>query len=189
MAGNKNPYGPNVMTVQEATNQIAQRRIIRVTPTLNEDVAYGSGDVLFNATEIPKAVIRPGGCSKLITFSMLNSNYDILDIDFVFMQVSTELGTINAAVGSGGLWTDSLAKAAKVIGHFNLDGSDADCGLVANRLYTASAHVGSSVATQLPILLQAEEDSTSVYVAGILRDQTPTFTEVDDIDLMFHIEY
>ena len=36
-------------------------------------------------------------------------------------------------------------------------------------------------------LLQAEDDSTSVYVHAIIGAGTPTFA-ADDLDLIFHIE-
>ena len=57
--------GINKLTVQEATNQIAQRKVIRVIPTI-ETAEYESGDVIFNSVAIPNAVMREGGCSKLI---------------------------------------------------------------------------------------------------------------------------
>jgi hypothetical protein len=36
-------------------------------------------------------------------------------------------------------------------------------------------------------MLQAASNSTSVYVAGIITDGTPTFA-ADDLDLVFHIQ-
>ena len=36
------------LTVQEATNTLAQRKVIRVTPTLDAGTAYAQHDVLFN---------------------------------------------------------------------------------------------------------------------------------------------
>jgi len=158
--------------------------IIRVTPTLDTS-AYGDNDVLFNPVEIPNAVSSRGGVSRLIAISYLNQNTTVLDIDLVFMQVSTDLGTINAAVDI----TDANAEAAYFTGHVNFDGSEHDCGLTNVKLYTASyAGNTSGKGTQLPLLLQAAGGSTSIYVAGVLRDGTPTLA-ADDIDLIFHIEY
>ena len=162
--------------------------IIRVTPTLSTD-AYAQNDVLTNATEIPNAVSSRGGVSKLINVSILNQNKDDLDVDIVFMQVQTNLGTINDAVGSGSLWTDDLAQAAKVIGHIRVDGSDALCNLIGSKLTSFSGPSGDQTVAQMPMLLQAEPGSTSVYFAAILRSAiTPTYV-ADDIDFHFHIEY
>ena len=183
MAGNKNIFGPNVMTVQEATNQIAQRRIVRVTPELST-LQYGDNEVLFDATEIPNAVIRPGGCSKLIAISIVSQQTDQLDLDIVFMQVQKNLGTRNAAIDI----SDDNLEAAKVIGAVRVDGSDVAVGLSANIILTFADTHGDNMKSQLPLLLQAETNTTSVYFSAILRDTTPTYA-ADDLDFIFHIEY
>ena len=160
-------------------------KVIRVTPTLSTD-AYADNDVLFDTIEIPNAVIGNGGCSKLISVSIVSQNTTLVDMDIVFMQESTNLGTINAAVDIA----DSDLEAAKMLGYVSLDGSNSGISLVNSVLFTTAA--GAEGTTQLdrsfPILLQAEDDSTSVYFSAILRDQTPTYA-ADDLDFMFHIEY
>ena len=164
-------------------------KVIRVTPTLSTD-AYSGNDVLFTTTEIPNAVLGLGGCSKLLGVTLLNEDDAANDIDLVFMQVDKDLGTINAAVGSGSLWTNDLAKAAKVLGILQIDHSDNDVDLV-NNLVWSSFKSGPSEANSgnnLPMLLQAESDSTSVYVQAIVRDGTPDFAAADDLDLILHIE-
>ena len=52
----------------------SSKRIIRVTPTVDSGTAYAAGDVLFNPTEIPRAVIEKGGCSKLIGVTISDCN-------------------------------------------------------------------------------------------------------------------
>ena len=116
--------------------------------------------------------------------SMYNQNTTDVDIDFVFMSTQTNLGTINAAVD----WADATAESANVLGVIITDGTDVATNLVTGRLSTWSLISGSPSFSQLPMLLQADEGSTSVYVSGVLRDGTPTFA-ADDIDLIFHIEY
>ena len=187
MAGNKNPFGPNVMTVQEATNQAAQRRVIRVTPTLSTD-AYTNEDVFFNSTEIPNAVLRPGGSSKLVSLSVLNEDDVAHDFDIVFMQVSTDLGTINEDVGTGSLWTNALAKAAKVLGGVKIDWSTSSVDLVNNLVFTSGNLNASGKCANLPMVLQAEENATSIYMAGITRGGTPTVA-ADDYEIILGIEY
>ena len=48
---------------------------------------------------------------------------------------------------------------------------------------------GDQTVAQMPMLLQAEAGTTSVYFAAVLRSAiTPTYV-ADDIDFHFHIEY
>ena len=166
------------------SNSISKYSVIRVTPTLDTS-AYGDNDVLFNATEIPNAVLGNGGCSKLISVSIVSQNTTMVDMDIVFMQVTKNLGTINAAVDI----SDANLEAAKMLGYVSLDGSNSGISLVNSILYTTAA--GAEGTTQLdrafPILLQAESNSTSIYFSAILRDQTPTYA-ADDLDFVFHIE-
>jgi len=164
--------------------------IIRVTPTLDTS-AYANNDVFFNATEIPNAVSSRGGVSKLHAISILNEDDTAHDFDLVLMQVQTDLGTINEAIGSGSLWTNALAKAAKVIGVIKIDWTDNNVDLVNNLVYTHSGGVGaadSSAGISLPMILNSEGGSTSIYVAGVSRGGTPT-TAADDYEIAFHIEY
>ena len=160
--------------------------IIRVTPTLSTD-AYANNDVFFNATEIPNAVSNRGGVSRLVSFSILNEDDVAHDIDIVFMQVQTNLGTINDAVGSGSLWTNALAKSAKVIGIVKVDWSDATTDLVNNLVFT-STHSNAGVEPELPMLWQAEGGSTSIYFSAVSRGGTPTCA-ADDYEFIFHVEY
>ena len=166
------------------SNSISKYSVIRVTPTLDTS-AYGDNEVLFNATEIPNAVLGNGGCSKLISVSIVSQNTTMVDMDIVFMQVTKNLGTINAAVDI----SDANLEAAKMLGYVSLDGSNSGISLVNSILYTTAA--GAEGTTQLdrsfPILLQAESNSTSIYFSAILRDQPPTYA-ADDLDFVFHIE-
>ena len=157
--------------------------IVRVTPTLDTN-AYGDNEVLFDATEIPNAVSNRGGVSRLINVTMLNQNTDVIDIDIVFMQVQTNIGTINGSIG----WDDDTAQAAKILGFILVDASDPiNSALGAVRIFSFSgAQTQSGI--QLPMLLQAEGGSTSVYFSAVLRDGTPTYA-ADDLDFIFHIEY
>jgi len=161
-------------------------KVIRVTPTLSTDT-YAAGDVLFATTEIPNAVLGLGGTSKLIGISIFNEDNAANDMDIVFMQVDKDLGTINAAVGSGSLWTNALAKAAKVLGFVSIDWSDNVASLTNNQVHTSRNGDADGNGEGLPFLLQAESDSTSVYFAAI-SGGTPT-TAADDYEFIFHIEY
>ena len=183
MAGNKNRFGPNVMTVQEATNSLAQRRVIRVSPTL-QAAATDAADVAFNGTEIPNAVLRPGGCSKLVRLEVMNYTHTDCDFDFIFTENTVTLGTVDSGVSV----SDADLKTAKILGHIIYDSSDRVIDLINGTLGNTGGlgdSSGLNVPTQSPLILQAAENSTSVYVSGIDR----TGADIDDLQLIFHIEY
>ena len=163
----------------------SSKRIIRVTPTLSTD-AYAQGDVLFTATEIPRAVLEKGGCSKLVGAYIFDKSDSSDDVIFVFTEGNTALGTINATANI----SDADLLANNICGISRLDGDIA----------TSGAHIDTSKIQQMVpmtgvgennddlMLLQAASDSTSVYVQGLLvSSTTPTFAD-GDLQLILHIE-
>ena len=172
MAKNPNPYGPQALTVQEATNLTAQRRVIRVSPTLQAE-ATDAHDVAWNGTEIPNAVLVPGGCSKLVRMQVAMYDDTTCDLDIIFTQNTATIGTVDAAISI----SDADLKTAKLLGIIVLDESATSVDLV-NGLTSYDAPTNG-------ILLQASEDSTSVYFSGIDR----TGADLDDLEFIFHIEY
>lgn len=160
-------------------------QIIRVTPTLDTN-AYAQGDVLFTATEIPNAVIGKGGCSKLITAYLFDKNDQDIDITFVFTQGNTALGTINATADI----SDADLLANNICGTSKVDHSETtSSGFIDNsRIAQFINMAGNGDQTSMLLFLQAANDSTSVYVQGIITSaSTPTYA-ADDIQLIFHIE-
>ena len=172
MAKNPNPYGPQALTVQEATNLTAQRRVIRVSPSL-QAAATDQHDVAWNGTEIPNAVLVPGGCSKLVRMQVAMYDDTTCDLDIIFTQNTATIGTVDAAISI----SDADLKTAKLLGIIVLDESATSVDLV-NGLTSYDAPTNG-------ILLQASEDSTSVYFSGIDR----TGADLDDLEFIFHIEY
>tara|TARA_R100001594_G_scaffold86372_1_gene120828 strand:- start:62 stop:577 length:516 start_codon:yes stop_codon:yes gene_type:complete len=167
-------------------NNLSKYAVIRVTPTLDTS-AYANDDVFFNSTEIPSAVVGNGGSSKLIGITVLNEDDVAHDMDIIFMQKSTDLGTINEAVGSNSKWTNALAKAAGVLGVVQIDWSVTNIDMVNNLIFTTSNANPSAKSEGLPILLQAESNSTSVFMAAVSRGGTPTVA-ADDYEIILHIE-
>lgn len=167
----------------------SNNKIIRVTPTLDTS-AYAQGDVLFNSVAIPNAVIGNGGCSKLVAMYMLTQNNTRIDADFIFSENSATFGTINATANI----SDGDLEDANLTGFISLDAGE----IAAQTPQLDNAEIlrvgmidagGSSTLLTAPLLLQAADDSTTVYVAAILTGTaTPTYA-ADDIDLIFHIEY
>ena len=162
-------------------------RIIRVTPTLSTD-AYAQGDVLFTATEIPSAVIGKGGCSKLKAMYVIDySDQGDVDIHFIFSEGNTALGTINATADI----SDADVLANKVCGALAIIGDAAQTGthLDNARIHQVLPVSGTNESAFAEQLLQASDDSTSVYVQAILPSSaTPTYA-ANSLELILHIEY
>ena len=149
----------------------SSKRIIRVTPTLSTD-AYAQGDVLFTATEIPRAVLEKGGCSKLVGAYIFDKSDSSDDVIFVFTEGNTALGTNN------------------ICGISRLDGDIATSGahIDTSKIHQMVPMTGVGENNDDLMLLQAASDSTSVYVQGLLvSSTTPTFAD-GDLQLILHIE-
>tara|TARA_R100000664_G_C2759226_1_gene148765 strand:- start:2520 stop:3029 length:510 start_codon:yes stop_codon:yes gene_type:complete len=166
-------------------NSYSNYNIIRVTPTLTEDSAYADGDVLFTATEIPNAVLGAGGCSKLLSCYLVDKDQSAFGVDLLFTEENTALGTIHATANI----SDADFKAIGLCGamrHINTVAKSSDIdGLFVYKCMSLS----ESEESVEPILLQAKAGSTSVFVSGVINTGTPTFTNTDDIQLIFHIQY
>lgn len=166
-------------------NNLSNFDIIRVTPTLDTN-AYAVDDVLFTGVEIPNAVMGNGGCSELKhMFVVDRADSGDIDIDFYFTEKNTAFGTQNATA-------DISAANMKAIGFCGwaiMNGASATTGnnvdnVTIHKVMSASdANESSSPVTHL----QAESDSTSVYVSAVIRTGTPTFA-ADSLDLIFHIQ-
>ena len=160
-------------------------KIIRVTPTLSTD-AYAQGDVLFVGTEIPDAVIGLGGCSKLVGGYVFDKSDGSDDITFVFTQGNTALGTINASANI----SDADLLANNICGITKVDNDQAATNAWIDNSKIHQMLPGSSVSenTQDLLLLQAADDSTSVFIQGILvSSTTPTFAD-GDLQIILHLE-
>jgi hypothetical protein len=166
-------------------NNYSDFEIIRVTPTLSTD-AYAQGDVLFTATEIPNAVIGNGGCSKLVAAYIFDKSDGSDDITFVFSEGNTALGTINATANI----SDADLLANNICGTCRLDNDVASSGsyIDNSKIHQMIPMSGSGENNDDLMLLQAANDSTSVYVQSILTSSTtPTYAD-GDIQLILHIQ-
>ena len=157
-------------------------KIITVTPTLDTS-AYADGDVLFNGLAIPNAVLGNGGCSKLVNMYIFSQTGTVIDATFIFSQNALTLGTQNATADVG----DDAMEAANLTGMIQVDGSASATAYIDNSKIFASAY-SASVQHSVPQLLQAADDSTSVYVSATIDAGTPTY-QADSLDLILHIQY
>ena len=167
------------------TSYLEKYEIIRVTPTLSTD-AYAVDDVLFTGVEIPNVVREDGGCSKLTNMYVLDQqDTSDVDIEFYFTEKNTALGTQNATanISDANMEAIGFCCAARLDTDQSSSGNNIDNLRVHEIVRLDGANIQNT-----PIgLLQAEDDSTSVYLHAIITAGTPTFA-ADDIDLIFHIE-
>ena len=160
------------------------RKIIRVTPTLDNGNAYAVGDVAFVATEIPNAVLEKGGCSKIVNAYLMDQDRDSYILQTIFTEGNTALGTINATANISDADMEAIGLCG--VSFFQSD--------VASTVHIDQVTIikmqslsGASESVE-PMFIQAADDSTSVYVSGIISTGTPTFAAADDLDLILHIE-
>ena len=193
MAGNRPSTGLNVHTVQEATNKLAQRKVIRVSPTLAA-AATGdtAGDVLVNLAEIPNAVLTPGGCSALWNCNVMDytdlqgTSYDML---ILFHQHNAaNFGSLDASASI----SDANLKLNKILGGMTLDRSAGDTeDLIDSAILNECENLNSTTTGPRPVYLQAEEGSNSVYFSVIqlsVASATPDW-DTGDLEFIFHIDY
>jgi hypothetical protein len=159
--------------------------IITINPAV-EIAAYGQHDVMFNATEVPKAVNKRGGISKLMGMTGINFDAEGVDMRLIFHKVSgINLGTVNAQISI----TDANLKLMKPIGQALVIGNDwIDINSSADSSATILSWGSSHADAQRPMLLQAEPSSTSIYVSAICNEATD-YAATSDLQLSFHIEY
>ena len=161
-------------------------KIIRLVPTLSTD-AYAADDVLFTGLEIPNAVIGNGGCSNLITMFVVDrADQGDIDIEFYFTEKNTAFGTQNATANIS-------AADLKAIGFCGYAVNNGAYDTTGNNIDNATIHrvIGTNINDDnaaVPLtLIQAEDDSTSVYLHAIIKEGTPTYA-ADSLDIILHLE-
>jgi len=148
--------------------------ILTVTPTI-ETSTIDANDVLFNPVEITNAVSVPGGRSLLHSICLIdqtNTSVDAgVEIDLVFTQDSTNLGTLDAAVSCADTVLDGILGIVNVASGDYVD--------MINGQIATKTNVGLT-------LIGVSATSTSVYVGGVIRE-TGTARAADAIDIRLGI--
>ena len=151
----------------------------RITPTSFVGTTGDADEVVFNPTEIPNAVFHNGGGSKLKSIVLIDYDDNINDaLDLYFFQLGTnDMGTLGAAIDI----TDAELLANKCLGMISFPGvpnSNADGGDVINsRIY---------VKTNVDLIVQAEDLSSSIFVACVA--QASTTSSLAGKELVFGFE-
>ena len=143
-------------TVQERLGKM-DVDVITVTPTCDAS-GTNINDVLFDYVEIPNAVAVAGGSAIIQSINLLDEDDQGCLIDLVFQSDNTALGTIDAAVSI----TDANARDIQ--------------GSVSMTNYFDGIAWQMSTKNNIGLTVKAASDSTSLYVAGVVRTDSLTYT-------------
>ena len=136
---------------------------ISVTPTLYATDALDDGDVFFNSVEIPNAVFAKGRTATLVSITGHDKDDQGIAMDLVFTQAAVTLGTLDAAVSI----SDANLATGVFLGHVRIATTDY-IDLINGQGFTKLLNPG--------LVLEAGSTTRSLYVAGITRGGTPTYT-------------
>jgi hypothetical protein len=132
--------------------------VITFTPVLETSI-LADNDVFFVPIEVPQ-VFNKNLPRVLQSVIVLDKDDQNVDFDLVFFNASTTLGTLNAAVSI----TDTAAE--NIIGYVKMVASTDANDLIGSMLYAKSG-IG---------LVMEGLGSASLWVGGVVRSGTPTFT-------------
>lgn len=145
--------------------------LITITPTI-ETSTIDANDVLFTATVVNNAVATNNGRSILQSICLIDQTNTSVDsgvqIDLVFTQDATTLGSLDGAVSAA----DSV-----------LDGI---LGIVSITNYVDMINAQVSTKNNIGLVLQGSTDSKAIYIAGIIRE-AGTARAADAIDIRLGI--
>lgn len=131
--------------------------------TLSLDTsAYTSGDVLAAPQELTDVFRLPGGRVRLMSVVVLDEDDQGQNLDLVFMNADGSLGAENATLGP----TDAVART--IIGIVS----------VTNWVDLANSQLATEGAANaaLPLMLEGAAAATSLWVAAVCREGTPTYS-------------
>jgi hypothetical protein len=141
--------------------RIAQRlptlAVVPLTPLL-DTVQYADGDILFDTIVMASSFLSTTGVNRLDSVHVLDEDDQGVAFDLVFVNALTSLGTFNVAPNI------SDANARNILGFCSVASGDyIDLG-------------GCRIATVRNIGLDLTTGATNLWVAGITRGGTPTYT-------------
>jgi hypothetical protein len=141
-------------TVQERLGKM-DVDLITINPTI-ETSTIDAHDVLFNPTEITNAVSVNDGVSILQSICVIDTTNTAVDagvqIDLVFTQDDTVLGTLDAAVSGADTVLDGILGIVSITSY-----ADMITGQVATK-------------NNIGLVLKGASSSKSIYVAGVIRE-------------------
>ena len=183
MADYSGGKGLRTYTVQESLNQHLGK-IIRVDAT---DITLGETNanaVVHSTLEIPNAVSVPGGTSILRKIMIVDKDLEKHDLKLIFMEDNISLGTIDSAPD-----IDTPTFFNSIIGTIDVDWSLGDTDISTLSSIWNSGGEAGDISEMTPLMLQAAEGSTSVYMGCLAQGVAIDFAVASDLKYIFHIEY
>jgi hypothetical protein len=133
--------------------------VITFTPALDASI-LANNEVFMVAYEV-KQFFSKSRPRKLTSVVVLDGDDQAQAFDLIFSNANITLGTANSTV------TISDADAAKVLGHLKFVVATHSEDLINSTLFTM---------TNVNLILQSSGASDSLWVSGIVRSGTPTYT-------------
>ncbi len=134
---------------------------IQVTPVLDTNI-YANNELLFDVTTITNAATATGRATELVSCIVTDEDEQSQAIDLYITNLSTSWGTFNAAVAA----TDAMSRGIQA--YIPIAAADfKDIGGATVAMPTTSKNIGVVCETS---------GSADLYIVGILRSGTPTYT-------------
>tara|TARA_Y100000592_G_scaffold19204_1_gene29401 strand:- start:272 stop:778 length:507 start_codon:yes stop_codon:yes gene_type:complete len=159
-------------------------KVIRLNPTV-ETSEYANGDVIFTGLEIPNAVIGNGGCSKLISGFLVCEGGDEPIGFLVFTEKTVALGTVNSTADVSHANFIAANPLAVIYTDSNVNTDDKIDNIDMRQFYGKST---GAEEFSMPVLLQAANDSTSVFLGMVADQSAVTFDNTDSLQVILHLE-
>jgi hypothetical protein len=135
---------------------MSQLSVYDVTPVLEANI-LADNDVFFVPIEVPQ-VFEKGVARALQSVIVVDGDDQATEFDLIFFNATATLGTLNAGI------TISDADAAKIIGSVSFVAAD------------AIDLINSTMFVKTGIGMIMEGVTGSIWVAGVVRSGTPTYT-------------
>jgi hypothetical protein len=135
-------------------------RTIDFVPVLDTNI-LADNDVFFIPIQVA-GCFKVGEPAKLISVQVIDTDDQGQDFDLYFFNASATLGTLNSAISIND--TD----AAKLIGQASFTASANGTDLINSWLFVKTFDEG--------IVMQPVDGGTSLWVGGVLRSGTPTYS-------------
>ena len=150
-------------------NNFSNNKVITVTATTDAE-GIAQNKVVATGIEIPNAVSGNAGCALIKSIALSDASNTSLECDIIFSSVASAIsGDQGKAVGEDVADLDDVI--ANASGFVQLGSSD-HTDLIDARLHTK---------TGIDLMVEAAEDSKSIYMHIINRGSTATFAATDDV--------
>ena len=149
-------------------------KVLTFTPVLDTAI-YAAGDVMFIAQELTGVMNDTGGSAKLISAVVSDKDNEKATFDLYFFDSlpANSLGALNAA------YALNDADFAKMMGRIAVLAAD---------YVSSSSNSAEATYKNIQLMLKAASRSKSLWLVGVVRTVTPTFTTAGDLKIQLGFE-